>query len=48
MRPYAATYTLHNGVQQTIELLATDGCHAVVQMLDLFGLRLRRISVRPA
>lgn len=47
-RTFLASYSLQNGSRGTLHLIARDSCGCVVQLLDLFGPRVRRISVRPA
>jgi hypothetical protein len=48
MRHFLATFTLRNGHKAQLDVVATDGCAAIVQLLDHFGQRLQRCSVRPA
>lgn len=47
-RTFLASYCLHNGSRGTLHLIAHDSCGCVIQMLDLFGPRVRSISVRSA
>ncbi len=48
MRHYLARYTLRNGHQAQLDLIAASGCDAICQVLEQFADRVARISVRPA
>lgn len=48
MRHFLARYTLRNGHQAELHVIAATGCDAICHVLDQFADRVARISVRLA
>ena len=47
MTTYLARYTLRNGVQGVLTLIAGSSCAAILIAIDIFGEQLRTCSARP-
>lgn len=47
MTTYLARYTLRNGVQGVLTLIAGSSCAAILIAIDTFGEQLRCCSARP-
>lgn len=48
MRLFLAHYRLRNGARGVLHILADHSCTAAERAIELFGLRLQCLSVRPA
>ncbi len=48
MKPYIASYRLHDGMRGRLHILAATSCDAVIAAIDAFGEQLKTCSVRPA
>lgn len=47
-RSYLCNYQLRNGARGQLTMLAASSCDAIIAVADCFGLRIQRLSVRPA